>query len=90
MPQSQAVMNTRADQHAAARRKLSLRQPQLPSAVAFHRSEHLTGHARIVQPNRHSALPVDLTKNTYRPRTARAVTIDAQHHITVLRGKRAL
>ena len=85
-----SLMNTRADQHATARRKLTLRQPQLQSAVAFHRGEQLTGHARIVQPNRHRALPVHLTKNTYRPRTARAVAIDAQHAIADLCRKRAL
>ena len=85
-----SLMNTRADQHATARCKLSLRQPQLQSAVAFHRAEQFTGHARIVQPNRHRALPVHLTKNTYRPRTARAVAIDAQHAIADLCRKRAL
>ena len=85
-----SLMNTRADQHATARRKLSLCQPQLQSAVAFHRAEQFTGHARIVQPNRHRVLPVHLTKNTYRPRTARAVAIDAQHAIADLCRKRAL
>ena len=64
--------------------------PQLQSAVAFHRGEQLTGHARIVQPNRHRALPMHLTKNTYRPRSARAVAIDAQHAIADLCRKRAL
>ena len=85
-----SLMNTRADQHATARRKLALRQPQLQSAVAFHRGEQLTGHACIVQPNRHRALPMHLTKNTYRPRSARAVAIDAQHAIADLCRKRAL
>ena len=81
---------TRADQHAAARRYLPLRQLQLLSAVALDRAEHLARHARIVQTRRHTALPVDLAVDTHGPRIARAVAVDPQHRVALIRGKRAL